>query len=251
LARERDGANWKMTFLYWLGQVVASAALAGIIAFVGLLFMLPSKIVNKRLNLWFDQQLEAFKGEQNKEIETLKEQLNHLTDRGRLSNEREYAATAKAWESYVDAHFATMQSVAAFINFPDLNALADEDLEEFLQSNEFSARQVADLRSARDKNRTFGNIMQLRLINRAGQALHDTRDLIMKQSVFIDRDLQGMFDQNLDRLTRAWAEERVNFGRRDAEIRTDRDDLLRNGEARLNALRTNVRDHLLRNLTPA
>jgi len=241
-----------MTFLYWLLQVVVSAAVVGTTAFIGLLFMLPSKFVDKRLNLWFDQQLEEFKGQQNEKIARLQGQLNHLTDRGRLSNEREYAATTAAWESYVDAHQATLQSVVAFISLPNLDLLSDEDLDEFLRSNKFSDRQIADVRNARDRNRSFARIVQLRFINKANQALHDAREIIIKQSVFIEAGLQDLLDGNLDRLTRAWVEENVNFGRRGGEeLHEARDDLLRNGNARLDELRARVRDRLLRNLTPA
>jgi hypothetical protein len=248
--RERDGQTSIM--LNWILQTLISAASAGIIAFVGFLFLVPTKVGNRAIGLWFDRRLEAFKGEQSKKIEKLKEQLSHLTDRGRLSNEREYAATAAAWESYVDAHYATLQSVAPFITSPDLAALSDEEINEFLRSNEFSDRQIADLRTAPDRNRGFARIVHLRLINKAGQALHDAREILIKQSVFMDKPLQDLFDQNLERLTRAWAEERTNFGGTDVAVELDqaRGALIRNAPAWLDELRKKVRDRLLRSATP-
>jgi hypothetical protein len=234
----------------WILQTLISAALAGFITFVGFVFLAPTKIGNRAISLWFDRKLEAFRSEQSGKIEKLKEQLSHLTDRGRLSNEREYAATSKAWESYVDAYYATLQSVAALISYPDLGPMSEEDLNEFLRSNEFSERQIADVRNAPDRNRSYTRIMQLRFINKASQALYDAREIIIKQSVFIEKGLQDLFDQNLDRLTLAWAENRTNFGSTGREFHEAQHDLLRNGQSGLDEIRTKVRERLLRSVTP-
>jgi hypothetical protein len=40
----------------------------------------------------FDRALEAYKAEQNRGIEALRERLNHISDRGRRSNENEFNA---------------------------------------------------------------------------------------------------------------------------------------------------------------
>jgi hypothetical protein len=77
-------------------------AIVGGLTSIGLITLIPQKI----MGLWFDRNLEAFKTEQNDKLGRLQEQLNHLTDRGRLSNAREYDATAIAWEAYVEARWA-------------------------------------------------------------------------------------------------------------------------------------------------
>lgn len=231
-------------------QILISSALAGITAFFGFLFLVPTKIGNRTIGLWFDRKLEAYKAEQNEKLAKLQGDIDHLTDRGRLSNEREYIATAKAWESYVDAHYATLQCVASFLSYPDLDRMSDDDLDHFLRSTNFTDRQIGDVKRAQDKNALFSRIAHFHLINKADQALHDAREFILKQSVFIEQGLESLLNQNIDRLTHAWAEERTNFGRRGAEIYEARQTLLGNGTAWLNELRARVRDRLLRNLTP-
>lgn len=227
-------------------QTIISAALA----LAGFILLLPTRVGERLIGWWFDERLEAFKAERNRELARLQEQLSHLTDRARLSNEREYNATAAAWESYVNAHFATLQCIVAYMTYPDLDQLSDEDLDHFLGSTDLSEREIADVKRATDKKTLYARVKHLHWINEAGRVLHDTRDLVIKQSVFIERDLQKLLDQNLERLTKAWSDESINFGMRTAQLHEAKDDLIKNGAGWLNELRTKVRERLLRNLTP-
>jgi hypothetical protein len=58
--------------------------------------------------------LEELKGEQNRQIETLRADIGHLQDRGKLSNEREYAALTEIWDKFSDLHTATSDCVMSF-----------------------------------------------------------------------------------------------------------------------------------------
>ena len=51
--------------------------------------------------------LAELKSEQDRQIEKLRGDIGHLQDRGKHSNEREYAALTGIWEKYADLHAAT------------------------------------------------------------------------------------------------------------------------------------------------
>jgi cytochrome c556 len=72
--------------------------------------------------------LEQLKNEQNREIEKLRGDIGHLQDRGKHSNEREYAALAEIWEKFSDFHSATTDFRAAFykLNIFVPGSLTDE-----------------------------------------------------------------------------------------------------------------------------
>jgi hypothetical protein len=208
-------------------QTIITALLSSITVtgvFAGLLAFVP-KIGDKLLEFHFDRKLAEFKGEldeklerlkgdQKKEIEGLKEKYSHLTDRGRRSNEKEYAATTLVWESYVDAHFATMRAVVAFSEHPNLKEMSEQDLDEFLRSGKLSERQIDNVKQAQDKNARYASTLHLIAINEALHEIYEMRDILIKQSVFIERSLRDLFEKRLDSLTVSTVIEKNNFGQR-------------------------------------
>jgi hypothetical protein len=87
---------------------------------IGALLLLPSKLGEILFKYRFDKEIEGFKADQGAKLERLRERLNHLGDRGRRSNEMEFAAIREVWEKIVEAYVATHNCVANFIQYPDL-----------------------------------------------------------------------------------------------------------------------------------
>jgi hypothetical protein len=87
----------------WLLQTAIAAGSATTAFFV----LLPTKFGERYLSFHFDRKLADLKDTQNQKIESLKEQLNHLGDRGKRSNEREYEALSDIWSLFVDAFDST------------------------------------------------------------------------------------------------------------------------------------------------
>lgn len=228
-----------------LWQPFAIAAAGGFISLVGFLFLLPKKIAEKALGHWFDSKLEAFKGEQNEKLAKLQANLDHISDRGKLSNSREYEATAMAWESYVEARFATLRAVVGFVQSPDLDRLSEGDLNEFLLSTKLTEPDVKRIRESADKNRQYARTIQLRYVNEAHKALYNARDKIMKQSVFIEKGLHDLIHTNIERLSKAQVEAQMDFGRHGGAFEA-KSDLLLNDAAWLEEVRAKAREQLLR-----
>ena len=65
---------------------------AGLGGFIGAALLLPTKLGEALFSYRLGKALEGFKAEQSRELERLKEQLNHVGDRGRRSNEMEFSA---------------------------------------------------------------------------------------------------------------------------------------------------------------
>jgi hypothetical protein len=86
----------------WLGQ--AATAFVALLAFIGIA---PSQLVEKLFGHRLESRLAEVKHEQNTKIEALREQLGHLGDRGKRSNEREFEALSAAWAKFVQAFLST------------------------------------------------------------------------------------------------------------------------------------------------
>jgi len=122
--------------LSWLGQT--ALAMGGALGLF--LIALPTKFGDKLIGHRFDKKLAAFKDAQDQQIEKLKEQLAHASDRGKRSNEREYEALSDIWGQFVDAFQATEQCVVQFIEHPDFTRMSDEEIDTFLNATDFSYR---------------------------------------------------------------------------------------------------------------
>ena len=103
----------------WLLQTAIATGVATSAFFV----LLPTKFGEKYLSFHFDRKLADLKDAQNQKIEALKEQLNHLGDRAKRSNEREYEALSDIWGQFVDAFDSTERCVTQFIEHPDFDRL--------------------------------------------------------------------------------------------------------------------------------
>ena len=155
-------------------------AVGGVIAFV---VAIPTKIVDAILRGHFDRKLANFKAEQDKEMEKfkhelkqdsdhLKFQLDHLSDRGKLSNEKEYNALFEIWTAFIDAYNSINKSVISFIQHPDLRAMTQLQLDEFLEFTDFTKEQRAKISESPDRNELFTRYVELTYLNEAQAKLY-------------------------------------------------------------------------------
>jgi hypothetical protein len=86
--------------------------------FVGAALLLPTKLGEALIQFRTNKLLEGFKSEQSRELERLKEQLNHLSDRGRRSNEMEFAAIEGLWRAFVKAWLSTNTCIGSMMVIP-------------------------------------------------------------------------------------------------------------------------------------
>jgi hypothetical protein len=145
-------------------------------------------------------ELEQLKNEQNRQIEMLRGDIGHLQDRGKHSNEREYAALTGILEKYAEFHVATDnyirgigQSASAESAHVDFRVLFD-------RQNVFIPKSLTDSFDEAAEERL--RAMALRAAAEAGlrpaQGLIDEQDFLEKSR----RALRILNDAVRDRLHR-------------------------------------------------
>jgi hypothetical protein len=220
---------------------------AGLGGFFGAALLLPTKLGDALFNYRIGKALEGFKGDQNRELERLKEQLSHLGDRGKRSNEMEFSAIKLVWENFVEAFLATNRCIAQMIDIPDFRAMDDEEFETFLTTIDFSENQKRQLRKAPDRPKTYGDIITWRSIVAAQHENFDTRLLLRKQGIFMPSALKDEFTKALDILVGAQIEQQIDHQHRQSGIGwKKRSDLLDKGEAMFAALGAAANQRLFR-----
>jgi hypothetical protein len=191
------------TFGPWIIAAIGGA--------IGTLLLLPSKLGEMLFKYRFDKEIEGFKADQGAKLERLREQLSHLGDRGRRSNEMEFSAIREVWEKIVEAYGATHGCVVNFIQHPDLNALSSQELDGFLSTTGFSKEQCDQISKAANHNDMYIKIVTWRAIANAAQSNFDVNLLLRKLRIFMPDVLRSEFQSLIDLLQAAQVERELQF----------------------------------------
>jgi hypothetical protein len=178
---------------------------------IGAIALLPTKFGEALFKYRFDTAIEGYKAEQGTKLEKLREQLSHTSDRGKRSNEMEFASIRDVWEKTVEAFLATGDCTTNMIEYPDLNPLSVQDLEGFLSTTGFSKEQIDQIRDATDHNDMYVKIVTWRSIANAAQKNFEAELLLRKQRIFMPDAVRTEFQSVLDLLRAAQVERKLQF----------------------------------------
>ena len=143
--------------------------------------------------------LAELKSEQDRQIEKLRGDIGHLQDRGKHSNEREYAATAEIWEKFVDMYHATRVAISGSFQYPDLERMSESALASFLENEDALTReQKTAVVDAENKSDKFSRFINTNNIIKAQHTNYDFRQLIDKRGIFIPKTLKEQFEQGVE-----------------------------------------------------
>jgi hypothetical protein len=176
-----------------------------------LLLAALTKVGDRLIGLKFDERIEAYKSQLNRQIEELKARLGHISDRGMRSNQLEYEALTLAWEKFIAAHVATQQSVVRWIEHADLDRMTNDELENYLSLTDYSEQNKKQLRETREKNNYVVRLETHRAIYRAEKAIFEAREILRNKSIFIPNDLEAMFSSGLDLCANGWSIQKTEF----------------------------------------
>ena len=174
---------------------------------------MPTKIGERLISDVFERRLLGLRDAQNRKIEELKEQLLHLGDRGKRSNELEFSAIRSVWELFVAAWLSTNTAVIASMDVPDFSSLSDDDVDAILTGNEFSEREKSGLKAAAVAHRhdIFVRVMTWKFIVKAWRDVDAVRLLLRKQRIFMPKEMREVFEGGIDLMSRAVVGKKLEF----------------------------------------
>ena len=193
-----------------------------------------------------DLRLAELKSEQDRQIELLRGDIGHLQDRGKHSNEHEYAALTEIWEKFWTFTRPRTTASLDFVQFPDLERLDDDRIAKFLDKNDFTEGECAFVRKAEDKNRGFFACINVRSIAQARRAYFDFKARFDKQNIFIPKSLADSLYEAADQCLRAIVLRDAEAQRRKPLDMKDDLDFMKNGPETLRRLNDAVRARLHR-----
>jgi hypothetical protein len=220
--------------LQWIGGIVALSSTATALAYA-LFRTFGIKWIETR----FSERLEAFKHQQNQEIEHLRFQISTMLDRNVKLHQREFEVLPDAWSLLIEA-FYTIELVAiAFRRNPDLNTMSAERLEEFLGESPLTPLEKKELTAASDKNRYYGDAKGWHDLNKGLNSYNTFHVTFAKNAIFIPDPLKSKFSEIDNMLKEAIIERQLQPNKFDKG-----GDLHMKGPALLKALESDVQRRL-------
>ena len=175
-------------FLKLIGGVAAIGA--GSTAFAYAMFRL---FTTKWIETRFAERLEAFKHQQNQEIEHLRFRINTMMDRNVKLHQREFYVLPETWSLLTDA-FYTIQPIAlGFQQYPDLDQMSAERLDEFLETSPLTALQKTELKASSNKVKYYGEVKTHYDLNKAIDVYNTFHASLSKNGIFIVDEVKRKF----------------------------------------------------------
>jgi hypothetical protein len=147
----------------------------------------------KWLEQKFATQLEAFKHEQQKEMEQVRYRVNSLFDRAVRLHQAEFEVVPEAWALMRDAHRQASYFLALGRMVPDWNKMDQIRFDETLEASGLKKWEKEELRNATDKTSYYANAIFWHELHDARLAHQAFEVYLAKKGVFMSPDLEAKF----------------------------------------------------------
>jgi hypothetical protein len=205
---------------FW--AVIYPWIVAGLGGLMGAALLLPTKLGEALFQFRTHKLLEEFKAQQNRELERfkadqsqglehLREQLNHLGDRGRRSNEMEFVAIESVWKAFVKAWLSTNTCIGAMMIIPRFSTMSDQEFASFFSSSDLTPREREMLTNASDREKEYSIILNWRTVAEAGTDVYQARLTLREKRIFMPTNLTSEFSDLIERMSAAQVERRLSL----------------------------------------
>lgn len=228
-----------------------AAAIGAIVTIGGGLVYITYQVFKALGSKWLEQQfakqLEAFKHEQQVQIEHLRHRINSIFDRTVRLHQAEFEVLPEAWSRLYKSFHNTRAFVAWISSEPDLDAMNAAHLDEFLASSPLMAWQREELRNAKNKTTDYSKAMYFHRLHDIRNDYYEFNRYLMTKGVFLPPEIDARFHTLSDIVWEAIIEKqaREEVKGMGGPLQTDKRDRLNDEGMRLmNDLRTVVQNLL-------
>jgi hypothetical protein len=173
-------------------KVIGGLAAIGTTA-VGLAYAAFRIFTTKWIDHRFSERLEAFKHQQNQEIGHLRFRINTMMDWNVKLHQREFDVLPETWSLLTEAFFTIEPIAIGFQQYPDLDKMAENHLDEFLEKSPLSAVQETELKAAPKKIEYYRDVKAGHDLNNAVEAYNHFHRTLSKNGIFIVEELKRKF----------------------------------------------------------
>jgi hypothetical protein len=200
----------------------------------------------KWLTAKFDERLETYKHEQQRQLEQLRFKISALLDRTVKLHQQEFDVLPELWARLNEAFGHVLDLTARYKQYPDINSMNSLQLEDFLSDSGLKEYQKAEIRAASDKMERYAYARFWQVFYEVEDKYREFNRYFVTKGIFLQPELRIAITE-LRNLMYEAIDERERE-QRDPEPRPGRfekGDLIRaEGKAKLEAIGEAVRARL-------
>jgi hypothetical protein len=196
-------------------------------------------LTTKWIDTRFSERLEAFKHQQNQEIEHLRFRIGTMMDWNVKLHQREFNVLPETWSLLTEAFYTIEPITLGIQQYPGLDKMSSEQLDEFLEDSPLTGTRKLELKMTGNKVSYYSKIKTSHDINKAVDAYNIYHQTFAKNAIFIIEPIKTKFTEVDVMLKEAIIERQVQPQKFDKGLI-----LYSEGRARLKALERDVQGRL-------
>ena len=228
------------TLLAGIGAVIVAGGSLAVIAY-GIFRYLGQKWLDAK----FEERLAAHKHAQQRELEHLKFEISTLMDRTVRLHQREFDVLPEVWGRAIDAFNAIHPMALGFQEYPDLDKMSADQLQELIDKCPLAGWQKKELLATGAKTRYYADAMMWHKLADAGDAYNEFNEYFRKNGIFVSDEIKNLFTELKVLLLDAFIERRLSLRYKDQSQRFEKGTILHTqGPRLLDALEQHVQQRL-------
>jgi hypothetical protein len=169
----------------------------------------------------FAEKLEAYKHKQQQELEQTRYTINSLFSRVSKIHEKEFEVLPEAWSQMHDALFSLTRFTKPFKQYPNVDAMTEPQLDNFLKQSPIAEFQKQTLKEERNKLEYYRECVFYHELNEVKKACSTFHTYTQKNSIFLSPDLKEYFSKIDDLMWDAAVDKEVGHEAQDREMKKE------------------------------
>ena len=200
----------------FLLKVVTYGGGSAAIAFLVFQFLGKNWIENK-----FAQRLEQLKHHQALEIQRLRVEIDSLLSGTIKLQDREFQVLPEAWQKLNEAYELISWLVSPSQEYPDLDRMSEQELEEFLSKTEFSETKKTEIRTSKNKLHCYMDIVFWVRLYKVRTEFAALQKFVARNGIFFPFELKEKFTNISDLLWSALVSKEVGHQAHDYKLQRE------------------------------
>jgi hypothetical protein len=200
----------------FIGKVIAYGGGSATVAYLLFQFFGKSWIESK-----FAEKLEQLRHTQALELQRLRVEIDSMLSGAIKIQDKEFEALPEAWVKLDEAYGRVANLVSPMQEYPDLDRLAQEKLEEFLAGSKLHESAKVELRQAQRKTEAYTEIIFWHRLSDVRSAISDLHNYVERNSIFMPPDLKQYFEKASNELWSAMVSKEVGRNAKDRKMQDE------------------------------
>ena len=169
----------------------------------------------------FAQRLDQLRHQQALEIQRLRVEIDAMLSGALKLQEKEFSVLPEAWAKLDEAHGLVSWLVSPMQQYANVDRMNAEQLEEFLSGTEFTESQKNEVRNARDKGRTYQDIVFWHRLHKVKGAFGELQTFVARNGIFLPTELEERFSKISEMLWAAVISKEVGHEAKDWKMQNE------------------------------